>query len=70
MPEQRRSGIYPRSVQFVSRKYALVERWRELNFVPWQPVIEKALGQQFTGLARGSGISWDFGRMRRLGLGM
>ena len=67
---ERISGIYRQSVQLVSGKYALVERSREFTLVPWRPVIEKALGRQVTGLVRGSGISWELGRKRGLGIGM
>ncbi len=67
---ERVSGTYRQSVQLVSGKYALVERSKEFTLVPWRPVIEKALGQQVTGLVRGSGISWDMGRKRGLGIGM
>ena len=67
---ERVSGVYRQSVQLVSGKYALVERSREFTLVPWRPVIEKALGKQVTGLVRGSGISWDFGRKRGHGISM
>ena len=67
---ERISGTYRQPVQLVSGKYALVERSKEFTLVPWRPVIEKALGRQVTGLVRGSGISWDFGRKRGLGIGV
>jgi len=64
------SGTYRQPVQLVSGKYALVEHAREFTLVPWRPVIEKALGRQVTGLVRGDGISWEFGRKRGLDIGM
>jgi len=67
---ERVSGIYRQSVQLVSGKYALVERSREFTLVPWRPVIEKALGRQVSGLVRGEGISWEFGRKRGPSIGM
>jgi hypothetical protein len=67
---ERISGTYRQPVQLVSGKYALVERSREFTLVPWRPVIEKALGRQVSGLVRGEGISWEFGRKRGLGIGI
>jgi len=67
---ERISGTYRESKQLVSGKYALVERSREFTLVPWRPVIEKELGRTVSGLIQGSGISWEFGRKRGLGIGM
>ncbi len=67
---ERISGAYRQSVQLVSGRYALVERSREFTLVPWRPVIEKQLGRQVSGLVRGDGVSWEFGRKRGLGIGM
>jgi hypothetical protein len=37
--------------------------------VPWQPVLDKRIGQQITGIMRDAGgIEWGFGRKRGLGL--
>ena len=38
------------------------------SLVPWQPVLDKRLDQHITGVMRASGIDWDFGRKRGLGL--
>ena len=39
------------------------------QLVPWSPSLEKHLGRDVTGVARGdSGVDWDFGRKRGLGL--
>ena len=67
---ERISGIYRQSMQLVSGKYALVERSQEFTLVPWRPVVEKALGRQVSGLVRGHGISWEFGRKRGPAVGM
>jgi len=46
------------------------ENWREVgaqvsfSLVPWQPVLEKHIGQTVAGVARGNSISWEFGRKR------
>jgi hypothetical protein len=67
---ERITGTYKESVQLVSGKYALVENAREFTLVPWRPVIDKNLGRAVTGVVRGDGISWEFGRARGLGIGM
>jgi hypothetical protein len=36
------------------------------SLVPWCPVIEKEIGREVMGVARGTDVSWQFGR--RLGL--
>jgi hypothetical protein len=39
------------------------------NLVPWQPVLDKRIGQHITGAMRdGGGIEWSLGRKRELGL--
>jgi hypothetical protein len=37
--------------------------------VPWQPVLDKRIGQHITGTVRDAGgIEWGFGRKRGLGI--
>lgn len=62
------SGTYARAVELVSGRYAVLENSREFTLVPWRPVIEKELGRQVHGIARGLGIDWEMGRKRDLGL--
>jgi Protein of unknown function (DUF3363) len=39
------------------------------SLVPWQPALEKRLGQQLSGVAMpGGGVDWLFSRSRGLGL--
>ncbi|WP_210242710.1 DUF3363 domain-containing protein [Mesorhizobium sp. B2-4-17] len=39
------------------------------QLVPWQPTLDRRIGQHLTGIARdGGGIEWSFGRKRGLGL--
>jgi type IV secretory pathway VirD2 relaxase len=63
-------GTYKGAVTLVSGKYALVENSREFTLVPWRPVIEKELRREVSGLVRGTGISWQFGRSRGPSIGM
>jgi len=42
---------------------------RRIIGVPWQPVLDKRIGQHITGIMRNAGgIEWNFGRKRGLGL--
>ena len=34
------------------------------SLVPWQPIIEKRLGQSMAAIVRGDHVSWHFGRQR------
>jgi hypothetical protein len=67
---ERITGTYTQTAQLVSGKYALVENTQEFTLVPWRPVIEKDLGHTVTGIVRGDGISWEFGRALGLGIGI
>jgi hypothetical protein len=68
------SGMLIGSTQLASGRYAMIESFsgdRGLGFslVPWQPVLDKRIGQQITGTIRdGGGIEWSLGRKRGLGL--
>lgn len=58
-------GVLRRRVDMTSGRYALVERARDFVLVPWRPVLERQLGKNITGIVRGEGMSWAFGRGRR-----
>lgn len=57
-------GIFRRRVDMVSGRYALVERSRDFTLVPWRPVLDRQLGKNVSGVLRGDGVSWTFGRGR------
>lgn len=57
-------GIYRRSLDLVSGKFALIENAREFTLVPWRPVLERSLGKSVSGIVRGEAISWTLGRQR------
>jgi type IV secretory pathway VirD2 relaxase len=57
-------GVYQRSVDLLSGRFALIERSRDFTLVPWRPVLEKQVGKSVAGLMRGDGISWSIGRGR------
>lgn len=58
------SGIYRRSVQLVSGRFAMLDDGIGFCLVPWKPLIEQRLGQQIAVTARGAGVSWDISRAR------
>ncbi|GAA0547548.1 type IV secretory pathway VirD2 relaxase [Rhizomicrobium palustre] len=57
-------GVYRRSVDLVSGRFAIVERSRDFTLVPWRPVLERNLGKSVSGIARENTISWSLGRQR------
>lgn len=67
-PGDRVTGTYRRMLTLSSGRFALIERARDFNLVPWRPVLERAKGQAVTGVVGGEGISWSIGVKRGLGL--
>lgn len=65
MDGDRMSGIYRRSVQLVSGRFAILEDGMGFCLVPWKPVIEPRLGRQIEVKADGAGVSWDISTARR-----
>lgn len=63
-PGTRIEGIYRRRIDLASGRFALIEKSREFTLVPWRPVLERNLGKQISGVARGDTISWSLGRKR------
>lgn len=61
---QRVSGIYRRSVQLASGRYALLDDGIGFSLVPWKPVIEQKLGQSVSAVIQGNSASWQLGRQR------
>ena len=64
---ERTSGVYRRSVQLASGRFAMLDDGMGFSLVPWKPVSEHRLGQTLTALVRGGGVSWEFGRQRGMG---
>lgn len=55
-------GIYRRSVELASGRYALLDEGKSFSLVPWRPVIEHRLGQQVSAIVRGQSVTWQIGR--------
>jgi type IV secretory pathway VirD2 relaxase len=68
------SGQLVGSTQLSSGRFAIIETLSGdgglgFSLVPWQPVLDKRIGQHISGLMRNGGdIEWSFGRKRGLGL--
>jgi Protein of unknown function (DUF3363) len=63
-PGERIEGVYRRSIELASGRFAVIEKSREFTLVPWRPVLERSLGRQVSGIARDETISWTLGRQR------
>lgn len=63
------SGTFVGSTQLASGRFAMIDDGIGFQLVPWQPVLDKRVGQHITGMMRNAGgIEWDFGRKRGSGL--
>jgi Protein of unknown function (DUF3363) len=52
-------------LRFVPKSFAMVDNGLGFQLVPWQPHLEKRIGQYIGGLHReDGGIEWTFGRNR------
>jgi len=57
------------STQLASSRFAMIDDGFGFSLVPWQPALEKRLGQHISGVVMpGGGVDWSFGRKRGLGL--
>lgn len=61
---ERVSGIYRRSIQLASGRFAILDDGLGFSLVPWRPVIERRLGQQVSAIALGVTTTWQFGPRR------
>jgi hypothetical protein len=53
----------------VSGRFAVIDNGLGFQLAPWQPLLEKRIGQHITGLQRDDGgIEWTLGRSRGLSL--
>lgn len=63
-PGEKVEGIYRRPIDLASGRFAMIEKSKEFTLVPWRPVLERHLGKQVSGIAKGESISWSIGRQR------
>ena len=63
------SGTLVGSTQLASGRFAMIDDGIGFQLVPWQPVLDKQIGQHIAGVMRNAGgIEWSFGRKRGLGI--
>jgi type IV secretory pathway VirD2 relaxase len=62
-------GVYRQSVQLASGKFAVLEKSKEFTLVPWRPVLERQRGKMVGGVVRGSTVSFEFSKGKRMGIG-
>ncbi|MEO9230019.1 MAG: DUF3363 domain-containing protein [Devosia sp.] len=61
---ERASGVYRRSVQLASGRFAVLDDGIGFSLVPWRPIVEQRLGQQVSAVIRGQSATWELGRQR------
>jgi hypothetical protein len=59
-------GVYRRSLDLASGRFAMLDDGIGFSLVPWRPVMEEHLGRELRGRAVGMSISWDFSKSRGL----
>ena len=57
-------GIYQKSIERPSGKFAVIERAKDFTLVPWRPVMDRNLGKSLSGRISAGGISWDVTKQR------
>jgi hypothetical protein len=63
------SGVYRRSMQLASGRFAMLDDGTGFSLVPWKPVIEQKLGQNISAVIHSGNISWQLGRQRGPSIG-
>ncbi|MBV8977347.1 MAG: relaxase/mobilization nuclease and DUF3363 domain-containing protein [Alphaproteobacteria bacterium] len=63
-PSSRIEGVYRRSIDLVSGKFAMIEKSREFTLVPWRSALDRHLGRAVSGIGRGNTISWSGKKQR------
>jgi Protein of unknown function (DUF3363) len=50
--------------------FAMIDNGLGFSPIPWWPVLENKVGRKVMGTMRGEDISWQFSRVRTLGIGI
>ncbi|WP_448101061.1 DUF3363 domain-containing protein [Luteibacter jiangsuensis] len=61
---RRVTGVYRRSLQLASGRFAMLDDGVGFCLVPWRPVIERRLGQMLGAVVGSASVSWTVGRQR------
>jgi type IV secretory pathway VirD2 relaxase len=62
------NGVFRRSVQLASGRFAMLDDGVGFSLVPWRPVVEPRLGQQASAIVRGQSVTWQLARQRGLAI--
>jgi type IV secretory pathway VirD2 relaxase len=65
---ERANGVYRRSVQLASGRFAVLDDGVGFSLVPWRPVIEERLGRQMCAVVRGSSVTWELTKQRGISI--
>ncbi|WP_454902907.1 DUF3363 domain-containing protein [Variovorax gossypii] len=63
---QQASGVYSRSIQLTSGRFALLDDGLGFSLVPWRPIVERRLGHQVSATIRGQSVNWQLERGRHI----
>ena len=58
------NGVYRRSVQLASGRFAMLDDGMGFSLVPWRPVVEQRLGRQVSAIVKGASVTWGLTRQR------
>lgn len=64
----RTEGVYRRSVQIASGKFAVLEKSKEFTLVPWRPVLEGHRGTALCCVVRGPTVSFDLSKKQGISM--
>jgi hypothetical protein len=62
------SGVYRRSIQLASGRYAMLDDGLGFTLVPWRPVVDQRLGQSVSATLQAGRVTWEFGRSKSLSI--
>jgi type IV secretory pathway VirD2 relaxase len=57
-------GLLKARLDLASGRFALLVTEREFMLVPWSPALERHIGKDVSGIARGNAVNWALGRAR------
>jgi type IV secretory pathway VirD2 relaxase len=60
----RAGGVYRRSVQLASGRFAMLDNGVGFSLVPWRPVVAQRLGQHVSAVVHGASVTWQLGKQR------
>ncbi|GKT00477.1 DUF3363 domain-containing protein [Acidovorax sp. SUPP3434] len=63
---QHACGVYSKSIQLASGRFALLDDGMGFSLVPWRPVVENWRGKNVSAVVHGSSVSWQLQRRKDL----